>query len=718
MDEVISAKAMEENSRYLRTPGALNAGRIALLIPAVVGMLLPTPVQAQPADACEGRPSLETGGLPLTDTLRALVVFARFADDAHADSREWPLHRTTPPDFASELFAPSPDPATFPDASLTRYFHQQSGGRFTIFGEVYPRIVVPAQPEAHYRGQGWGYLTRDVLDVLDADPIFDFSKFDHNGDGFIDYVFLVIRRDADKTYSWAGVSDLRGSKPRRGNPAECLTYDGKQLEWETSGSIIIHHTSGNVVPLVYYRGLLAHELGHDIWGRHFVHLPVISSYRNDVPGVPRPSHQGEIPERLHSRRAAYALMAGVGGTDHMSGGVVISAHERTLMGWIECDELTGDANGLRIGDLATTGSCYQLEMPFLHRIRTLRLSNLQRVAPYAQLVPYCSGGFEPDGSCPRFYAEVGQMATGLLPTLSDGGHYLELPADNTLDKGVLAEVYEGDLYDEHNGRQLTPWTVPNISGYAGYANLPRNQQVAWMAVDDIRYTGAPGGEMAFDFVRDFRTRPTIRKDSWMGAETSGSTLTGPLIVRDRSTLDIDLGPGGLLVLAAGGRIKSGSRVIAGGAGQTLVLRTPIIVEPGATLEIRPGTRVLPRQPQALLRTPGRNPFIETGNSGIEWADSTAGIPDRMALHQNYPNPFNPSTTIRFSLPEATSVRLVVHDLTGRAIRTLVEQHHAAGEHLAVWDGRDASGRPAAGGVYLYRIETVGFSQVRSMMLIK
>jgi uncharacterized protein len=96
----------------------------------------------------------------------------------------------------------------------------------------------------------------------------------------------------------------------------------------------------------------------------------------------------------------------------------------------------------------------------------------------------------------------------------------------------------------------------------------------------------------------------------------------------------------------------------------------------------------------------------------------AGLPEQVALYPNYPNPFNPSTTIRFALPQASNVRLVVYDVTGRAIRTLLDQHYPPGEHSAVWDGRDAADRMVSSGVYLYRVETGGVTETRRMTLIK
>ncbi len=73
-----------------------------------------------------------------------------------------------------------------------------------------------------------------------------------------------------------------------------------------------------------------------------------------------------------------------------------------------------------------------------------------------------------------------------------------------------------------------------------------------------------------------------------------------------------------------------------------------------------------------------------------------GVPGAQAtvprLYPNHPNPFNPRTTIRFDLPAAGQVRLVVYDLAGRLVRVLVEGEVSAGSHEAVWDGRDATGR--------------------------
>ncbi len=83
-----------------------------------------------------------------------------------------------------------------------------------------------------------------------------------------------------------------------------------------------------------------------------------------------------------------------------------------------------------------------------------------------------------------------------------------------------------------------------------------------------------------------------------------------------------------------------------------------------------------------------------------------------------PNPFNPSTTIRYSIEKGGRAELTIYDIAGRRIRTLLSGFVPAGDHEAVWNGRDDSGRPAASGVYFYRLHTDGFAETRKMVLLK
>ncbi|GEM_PF-2474365 len=94
-------------------------------------------------------------------------------------------------------------------------------------------------------------------------------------------------------------------------------------------------------------------------------------------------------------------------------------------------------------------------------------------------------------------------------------------------------------------------------------------------------------------------------------------------------------------------------------------------------------------------------------------DYAGDVPREYQLMQNYPNPFNPSTSIRFAIPKQEHVTLVVFDLLGRVVATLVDETLAAGEHTVTFD---AHGQ--ASGIYLYRLQTDSFDSTRRFVFIK
>lgn len=89
------------------------------------------------------------------------------------------------------------------------------------------------------------------------------------------------------------------------------------------------------------------------------------------------------------------------------------------------------------------------------------------------------------------------------------------------------------------------------------------------------------------------------------------------------------------------------------------------------------------------------------------------IPAQYELSQNYPNPFNPSTTIRFSLPKETQLKINIYNMLGELVQTLVEGNYQAGYHKVSFN---ASSLPS--GAYIYRIESSEYTQVRKMILVK
>jgi photosystem II stability/assembly factor-like uncharacterized protein len=89
------------------------------------------------------------------------------------------------------------------------------------------------------------------------------------------------------------------------------------------------------------------------------------------------------------------------------------------------------------------------------------------------------------------------------------------------------------------------------------------------------------------------------------------------------------------------------------------------------------------------------------------------VPSSYMLQQNYPNPFNPTTNIKFSLPNTGLVKLVIFDVVGREVATLVNEVKSAGNYTADFDASTLSS-----GVYFYRLEAGDFAETKKMLLVK
>lgn len=100
-------------------------------------------------------------------------------------------------------------------------------------------------------------------------------------------------------------------------------------------------------------------------------------------------------------------------------------------------------------------------------------------------------------------------------------------------------------------------------------------------------------------------------------------------------------------------------------------------------------------------------------------DRDAITPLVYGLDQNLPNPFNAQTKINFSMPAANHVKLIVYNVLGQEVVTLLDQKMDANRHEVVWDGKSAQGTLVASGTYFYRLK-IGdaFEETRQMTLLK
>ncbi len=130
--------------------------------------------------------------------------------------------------------------------------------------------------------------------------------------------------------------------------------------------------------------------------------------------------------------------------------------------------------------------------------------------------------------------------------------------------------------------------------------------------------------------------------------------------------------------------------------------------------------------QAVVSIPGRYSISFAIGSDLSHQTLVANVstsddptlPTEFSLSQNYPNPFNPSTTIQFSLPGASDVRLEVLNILGQVVATLVNDQQEAGYHTIDWNGKDGGGNSVASGIYFYRITAGDYQESKKMLLLK
>ena len=102
-----------------------------------------------------------------------------------------------------------------------------------------------------------------------------------------------------------------------------------------------------------------------------------------------------------------------------------------------------------------------------------------------------------------------------------------------------------------------------------------------------------------------------------------------------------------------------------------------------------------------------------------WSGQIASeaVPENTCLVGNYPNPFNPATNIEFGLAHASHVKLCIYDLSGRLVRTLLDDNLPTGWYEQIWMGRDDRGVPVSSGVYFLRMSGDGESLNHKLILV-
>jgi hypothetical protein len=131
-----------------------------------------------------------------------------------------------------------------------------------------------------------------------------------------------------------------------------------------------------------------------------------------------------------------------------------------------------------------------------------------------------------------------------------------------------------------------------------------------------------------------------------------------------------------------------------------------------------GRNIFVGQKVNLTLATGFSGLSKSGDGSRTQQPADPGTPKTFALVQNYPNPFNPSTLIRYQLPDEREVTLVVYNILGQTVKTLVHEFENAGTHEILWDATNDQGRRVSSGLYVYRIKAGTSTDTKKMILLK
>ena len=119
-------------------------------------------------------------------------------------------------------------------------------------------------------------------------------------------------------------------------------------------------------------------------------------------------------------------------------------------------------------------------------------------------------------------------------------------------------------------------------------------------------------------------------------------------------------------------------------------------------------------------------LIISGPGGVEISaqclvnviDIGLPAPTEFSLQQNYPNPFNPTTNIRYDIAASGAAQLMIYNMLGQEVRSLVNGDQNIGRYEVEWNGLDNSGQPVATGIYIYHLQAGEYSKTIKMAYIK
>jgi bacillopeptidase F len=315
------------------------------------------------------------------------------------------------------------------------------------------------------------------------------------------------------------------------------------------------------------------------------------------------------------------------------------------------------------------------------------------------------------GGAPGFdfapQSDLGMFASGTTETVTYDDSRAELPVGVSVEQTAVHHVTD-DTYS----LVIVSWTIRSRTG------LPIDGlRVGWLNDIDMPSVGAVGEEV----LRHQPSGGVCHTATTMGAAVTGLVPLDFSFGSLRFFEDLSAQKSSLSSVDKLAAMTGGVETAPSGVGDWLEVMSTPPVDLNADDSLTIALAFITADDAAAFTAgadDARQRWIEIAD--INDDQTALSLVPTFRLAQNYPNPFNAATTIPITIANAPTdrVQLDVFDILGRRVRTLVDRNLSAGTHLVHWDGSDHLGRPAASGVYLFRLTVNGQTKTRQMVLLK
>jgi len=661
--------------------------------------------------------------------VRVLVLYVEFKDDQwDIDFSDWPKNHA-PEGWMNTNFIDQTVNQNSTNGNITDYFTTMSLGKYKIIGNFYHHVTSKTRDEYITLGMSRGAINREILHEMDSTG-FDFTPYDNwsknasydfnwGPDGEIDMIWMIYRNislDKPNSFEYAaqlgfgdsywgifsGESSLGGGGILNINGNMTIDLNGLGL---VSGINIMGVKNG----LWWVKSIAIHEFGHHLLGPFY---------------------------EAHMQRGSWGIMSGYG-----LRGQVVNSYERQKLGWIiskQYDYNTSDP--IILEDFVTTGDALLIKIPGTSKC--YHIENHQRLSPLDDI------DLTPDGKGIYVLYQEGDYNIDNYFYSAEGKAIWTFDHFGVHPNGAQVPVFRRGSQDNINGRfdteaipyfnpitQEQKWSViegfVNFDGVDTFQPLFKGDGKDMMRPEYIEvfspWSNPSLESVAFQVISEDDKIKIIQKVETgtqielppakpQNLNEDSNSNYFPTIKWD-ANIEPDMVGGTYKIYRTGGDSISPLNYYLVATINAPLQADSFVVwqDPGVKLG-RPGDEKLYYKVKAVDNKGKESVFSEI--CWIYYEEILTGtVPAQFSLYQNYPNPFNASTTIRYEIPERGFVTLIVYDILGNEIATLVNEEKPAGNYEVEFKTSSGIGNLVSG-IYFYQLKSGNYVETRKMILLK